>query len=110
MFFNKKIPSSIKSIYTFDSASYFYYGIFDAIIMSFTPFIMRKLGANEFTMWLITIGPVTGTLLVSFWLNLAFKFEKVRFVVFMKIAGLLILLSSFLFSSPMVFVVCFVYC
>ncbi len=108
MLLNKGIPKSINKIYSYDSISAtLQIGIFNTIILTFAPIIMRKLGATDFIMGVITIAPIAGSIVIFMWLHLAFKYEKIQFVAIMKTIGMLILFIPLLFSNPIIFAVCF---
>ncbi len=107
MLLNRKIPQSINKIYSYDSTGAIFHGIFNSIIMAFTPIIMRKLGATDFIMGVITIAPIAGSIVIFLWLRLAFKYEKIQFVAVMKSIGMLVLFIPLLFSEPIIFAVCF---
>ncbi len=107
MFLNRKIPKSVNRIYSYDSTSAILYGIFSSVIMTFIPIIMRKMGAADFVMGVITIAPMAGSIMIFMWLRLAFRYEKIQFVAVMKTVGLLILFIPLFFSEPLVFAICF---
>lgn len=107
MLLNKRIPEVIQKIYSYDSVSAISYGIFNSLVLSFMPIIMRKMDASDFVMGLLSISPVAGSILVFLWLNLALKVEKFKFLGIMKSIGRLILFVPLVSEKPLFFGIAF---
>jgi len=107
MLFNKRMPKEIQEIYAYDSMAGIKFGVFNAFFISFVAIIMRKLGASDFIMGIISIAPVAGALMVPLWLNLAISMEKFKFIGIMKIIARGILLFSLISKNTILFAIIF---
>jgi len=105
MLLDKKIHPSLQKIYSYDSLSAILFGLFNALVINFVPVLMRKNGATDFVMGLISISQTAGSFLIFLWLNLALKSEKFRFIGITKAIGRAILFLPLFTKNPLFYAI-----
>ncbi|MBE0478641.1 MFS transporter [Candidatus Aerophobetes bacterium] len=88
MFLDHRLPSWIRANYYYDSLGGLFYGAFYGLAISFFPYVARKIGAEDFSLALLTASTFIGALLAAYWGHRSSKLtRKVSFIVKIKVAA-----------------------
>jgi len=105
MFFNRRIPLSIRESYYYDSATAIIWGLFWGTSVAFFPVIARKMGASNLQMAFLSMAPFIGSLFTLYWSRLSSNTNEMHFFILIKFLARIVLFLMFLAINPYIFIV-----
>lgn len=105
MFFNRRIPLSIRESYYYDSATAIIWGLFWGTSVAFFPVIARKMGASNLQMAFLSMAPFIGSLFTLYWSRLSSNTNEMHFFILIKFLARIVLFLMCLAINPFVFII-----